>query len=83
MPCDVLLATGRGCRALRQAGLGRIIKVGEVYDGTFEDPEIRELKLTLKQMHGPAISRSLLSMPVSTSSVAAWPWTRGAAGLHM
>ena len=42
-----------------------------------ENPEIRELKLTLKQLHRSAISSLLLFMAVATVAVAVWlkPWS--------
>jgi hypothetical protein len=44
-----------------------------LYDNTdFEDPEIRELKLNLKQMHRSAITNLLLFMTVATAAVTAW-----------
>ena len=44
-----------------------------LYDNTdFEVPEIRELKLNLKQMHRSAITNLLLFMAIATAAVVAW-----------
>ena len=49
-----------------------------LYDNVdLEDPEILELKLTLKQLHRSAISSLLLFMASSTASVAVRVWRGG------
>ncbi len=44
-----------------------------LYDNIdFEDPEIRELKLTLKQLHRSAITNLFVFMAIATAAVAVW-----------
>ncbi len=60
-------------RELRDEVRSNLPAARYIYDSVdFEDPEIHELKLTLKQLHRSAILSLLLFIAVATATVAAW-----------
>ncbi len=61
-------------RELRDEARSNLPAARYLYDSVdFEDPEIRELKLALKQLHRSAISSLLLFIAAATATLAAWP----------
>ncbi len=60
-------------RELRDEARSNLPAARYLYDRVdFENPEIRELKLVLKQQHRSAILSLLLFMVVATAAMAAW-----------
>ena len=60
-------------RELRNEARSNVPAARYLYDRIdFEDSEIRELKLVLKQQHRSAILSLLLFMVVATATMAAW-----------